>query len=416
MAMNRSSGGSVRSHVVAPIIAGMLLVFASALAAHDLFFRARSYFVDASADVEIMVLNGTFDKSEGPVARDRVRDISVVAPAGRTRLDTGAWHPSGDTTVLRLRTGEPGTYVVGASLLPRSLALSADDFNRYLESDGIPDVLEARRRDRELARPARERYSKHVKAILQVGDRQSGHFDATLGYPAELTPLANPYTMAPGETLMVRATVDGEPVSDQLVLVGGRDLKGQVIPEQESRTDAEGVARIAIDREGQWYVKFIHMVRVDSEPDLDYESKWATLTFEIRSHASDSAPQDSAAAAAVIDRFHEALAAGDSAQVAVLLLPDVVILESGGIETREEYLGGHLNGDIAFAQAVSRERGPIDVRIHGDIALATSTSISRGEYRGRAVNSAGAELIVLRRTDDGWKIAAIHWSSRQLRP
>lgn len=157
------------------------------------------------------------------------------------------------------------------------------------------------------------------------------------------------------------------------------------------------------------------MVRVQSEPDLDYESKWATLTFEVRAPDSPPASQDSVAAAAVIDQFHHALAAGDSAEAAMLLLPDVVIVESGGIETRDEYLGGHLHGDIAFAQAVPRERGPIAVQLYGDIALATSTSVSRGEYRGRAVNSAGAELIVLRRTGDGWKIAAIHWSSRQLR-
>lgn len=125
-------------------------------------------------------------------------------------------------------------------------------------------------------------------------------------------------------------------------------------------------------------------------------------------------PQDSAAAVAVIDRFHHALAAGDSAEAAMLLLPDVVILESGGIESREEYLGGHLRSDMAFAQAVQRERADIAVRVHGEVAIASSTSVSRGEYRGRTVNSAGAELIVLRLTADGWRIAAIHWSSRRL--
>lgn len=407
--------GAARSRAIAPVVAAVLLTFASALAAHDLFLRARSYFVEPNTPVEVLVLNGTFDESEGPVTRDRVRDISVVGPHGTTHPDTGAWLPKGDTTYLRLRTREAGTYVVGASTLPRSLALSAEDFNRYLESDGIPDVLEARRRDEELGEPARERYSKHVKAILQVGDQRSGPFNAVLGYPAELTPVENPYALAVGDTLAVRALVDGHPVSDQLVLAGGRDHAGQSIPERGARTDTDGVARVPIDHEGQWYVKFIHMVRVQSEPDLDYESKWATLTFEVRAPDSPPASQDSVAAAAVIDQFHHALAAGDSAEAAMLLLPDVVIVESGGIETRDEYLGGHLHGDIAFAQAVPRERGPIAVQLYGDIALATSTSVSRGEYRGRAVNSAGAELIVLRRTGDGWKIAAIHWSSRQLR-
>lgn len=392
-----------------------LLAFASALAAHDLFLRASSYFVEPNTALEIMVLNGTFDESEGPVARDRVRDISIVSPSGTMHPDTNAWRPKGDTTYLRLRTGGAGTYVVGASVLPRVLALSAEDFNHYLESDGIPDVLEARRRNGELDKPARERYSKHVKAILQVGGQRSQQFDAVLGYPAELVPLANPYVLNAGDALAVRALVDGGPVSDQLVLAGGRDESGRPFQEQASRTNSDGIAQFAFDRAGQWYVKFIHMTRIQSDPELDYESKWATLTFEVRNAVPEPAAQDSAAAAAVIDRFHRALAEGDSAAAATLLLPDVVILESGGVETRDQYLGGHLRGDIAFAQAVPRERGNLVVRVHGDVAFATSTSESRGEYRGRAVNSAGAELIVLRRTSDGWRIAAIHWSSRQLR-
>ena len=41
-------------------------------------------------------------------------------------------------------------HVVGASVLPRVLALSAEAFNEYLRSDGIPDVLDARHRSAEL--------------------------------------------------------------------------------------------------------------------------------------------------------------------------------------------------------------------------------------------------------------------------
>jgi hypothetical protein len=47
------------------------------------------------------------------------------------------------------------------------------------------------------------------------------------------------------------------------------------------------------------------------------------------------------------------------------------------------------------------------------VAWVVGTSTTRGEYRGRPVNSAGAELMVLTRTPHGWRIAAIHWSSRR---
>lgn len=125
---------------------------------------------------------------------------------------------------------------------------------------------------------------------------------------------------------------------------------------------------------------------------------------------------DSAAVAAVIDRYHRALADGDSATALSLLATDVTILESGGMETRDDYRGHHLPGDIAFAMAIRSVRGSVRVVVRGDAAWATSTSTTQGDFRGRAIDSAGAELVVLSREPDGWKIRAIHWSSRTRRP
>ncbi len=116
----------------------------------------------------------------------------------------------------------------------------------------------------------------------------------------------------------------------------------------------------------------------------------------------------------MVDRFHQALATGDSVGALNLLTPDAVILESGGTETRVEYRSHHLPGDIAFARAVSRERGPSEATVRGDVAWATSTSTARG-VPGAPSTPAGAELMVLARTPDGWRISAVHWSSRTLR-
>ena len=127
-------------------------------------------------------------------------------------------------------------------------------------------------------------------------------------------------------------------------------------------------------------------------------------------------PTDSADVAAVVTRFHAALAAGDSAAVLALLADDVVVLESGGVETRDDYRAHHLPADIEFARVVPSQRAPIRVRVRGDVAWASGTSVTQGEFRGRQINSAGAELMVLAREGGTWKIRAIHWSSRARRP
>ena len=132
--------------------------------------------------------------------------------------------------------------------------------------------------------------------------------------------------------------------------------------------------------------------------------------------ATQRPASDSADVVAVVERFRKALAASDSAAVLALLAPDATILESGGIETREEYRAHHLPADIAFVSAVPSVPGTQRVTVRGDAAWVASTSTSRGEFRGRQINSAGAELIVLSRERDGWKIRAVHWSSRTVRP
>ena len=121
---------------------------------------------------------------------------------------------------------------------------------------------------------------------------------------------------------------------------------------------------------------------------------------------------DSSAVAAAVERFHAALASGDSATVLALLAPEARILESGGVETRAEYSSHHLPADMAFASAVARERGPVEVTVNGDVAWAVSTSLSQGTYRDRPVDSRGAELVVLTREEGAWRIQAVHWSSR----
>jgi ketosteroid isomerase-like protein len=121
---------------------------------------------------------------------------------------------------------------------------------------------------------------------------------------------------------------------------------------------------------------------------------------------------DSAGAVATVDSFHRRMAAADSTGVLALLTRDALILEGGGIETRDEYRAHHLPGDIAFAREVPSSRAVRQVQAGADAAWVTSVSESKGAYKGRQLDLIGAELVVLRRTGAGWRVAAVHWSSR----
>ena len=134
-----------------------------------------------------------------------------------------------------------------------------------------------------------------------------------------------------------------------------------------------------------------------------------------RQLTTSPATSDSSDVASVVSRYHDALATGDSATALSLLTDDALILESGGVETRADYRAHHLPADIAFARAIRAQRGPIRVRVRGDVAWTSSTSTTQGDFNGRAINSVGAESMVLLRESQTWRICSIHWSSRTRR-
>jgi hypothetical protein len=267
-----------RRVVVSVLVALTIGITASA---HDLFMKLDSYFLAPNSRATVRLMNGTFQKSEGVVSPDRFRDVSLLAPGLSSPVSESiAWRSEENTTTMEIQTRGPGTYLVGVSTKPREITLKAADFNDYLRHDGLPDILAARKRNNELGKDSREQYSKHVRAIFQVGDRRSEDYKTPLNYPVEIIPQQNPYSLRVGRTIPVLCLLEGRPLVNQFVIAGWESKNGKVV-EVNTRTDAKGIARFKLSSAGKWFVKMIHM-EPTSEQGLNYESKWATLTFEIK--------------------------------------------------------------------------------------------------------------------------------------
>lgn len=132
-----------------------------------------------------------------------------------------------------------------------------------------------------------------------------------------------------------------------------------------------------------------------------------------------AAPPTKAAAApkannprAVAEAFNEALAAGDGDAAQALLLPNVLIYESGGAETSAaEYAGHHLPADMAFLAGIKREQLSQETGGKGDtVWVATRTRLS-GKYKDKDVDLDSTETLVMHKTSGRWRIAHVHWSS-----
>ena len=254
--------------------------------AHDMFLIAPDHDVPPDTDITISLYNGTFDKSENTIDRDRMSDVTLVDGEGwvsNPRLD--AWRDEGQTSVLTVSSGEPGTLLVGVSTRPRVIELKAADFNEYLRHDGVLDVLDARSRDGSLDQDANEWYAKHVKTLIRVGGESSATWKHRLGYAAEIVPLDDPSELKAGDTLEALVLADGEPLAHHLVYAsyaGFRSHEDDGTHQEavQTRTDRNGIARVEVSQAGRWYLRLIHMVP-STERNIDYVSNWATLTFEV---------------------------------------------------------------------------------------------------------------------------------------
>ena len=117
--------------------------------------------------------------------------------------------------------------------------------------------------------------------------------------------------------------------------------------------------------------------------------------------------------ASVVETFHEALAQGDRDGALDVLSPGVVIYESGWVEvSRDEYALHHLGSDMEFSAATEREIVSRSEHSDGDTAWVVTESATTGEFRDRAIDLIGVETMILEKSDDGWKIVHVHWSSR----
>jgi|AntRauTorcE11897_2_1112592.scaffolds.fasta_scaffold07706_4 ketosteroid isomerase-like protein len=114
----------------------------------------------------------------------------------------------------------------------------------------------------------------------------------------------------------------------------------------------------------------------------------------------------------VLEDFRMAIINNDQEKASELLAEDARILESGGIETKEEYLSHHFHSDGKFLSAMEREVKSQKVKSNENTAWVSTVSHMSGSYNDREISVNSAELAVLVKTDEGWKISSVHWSSR----
>lgn len=164
------------------------------------------------------------------------------------------------------------------------IELKPHEFSEYLKHEELQDIeklwkkLPARNVER-------ERYKRpSIKALIRVGDKMAGEvYKKILGQQLEIILLNNPYKIKTGDELKAQVLFEGKPFANKVVMAFHRDKSSGKVSEYKVKTNKNGIARFKIENPGMWLIRLVHLRECRECKDLDWESFWASYSFEVTS-------------------------------------------------------------------------------------------------------------------------------------
>lgn len=259
-------------------VVSLILTLASFPAlAHDTWLLARSSAVAPGTAVTLDLTSGmAFPANESAVKPDRVARAAVRL-AGET-AELKDRRSAAGSLQFTAPLPKPGVATLWVELAPKSIDLTADQVKEYLDEIGASEALRRQWAEMQVPRHWRELYSKHAKTYVRVGEPADDRSWAEpAGMALEILPEKDPTALRSGEDLPVRVLRNGQPAAAFAVgLLGPGNAHGIL-----KITDGEGRAAFPIARVGRWLLRATD-VRRSTRPEADWESDFATLTFEVR--------------------------------------------------------------------------------------------------------------------------------------
>lgn len=247
-----------------------------AAAAHDFWIEPSAFRPARGAEVALRLYVGQDFRGDSLIYLPELHERYIY-------VDAAGEHPvpgvPGDDPAGKIRPRAPGTVVVGYRSAPFTISFKTlAEFEAYLATEGLEHIGAQRRRLNKPERDITERYSRAAKSLIDVGPAGTSGGDRRLGFTLELVAERNPYALKPGTELPLRLYYADRPLADALVIAFTND---RPLEKLRARTDRDGRVRLALPRSGVWLVTAVHMVPAAKGVKADWDSIWASLTFEL---------------------------------------------------------------------------------------------------------------------------------------
>lgn len=252
-----------------------LLVIGSAPSAHEFWIEPTQYQLDSGNQIQARFRNG--EKLQGREVgffdRRNVR-LQVAHDGAFTDLSPR----NGNRPAIDMAPLGSGLHVLIHETTSSSLTYKSWEkfakFAKHKDFANIQNRHEARNLPRE---GFKERYSRHVKALVNVGTPSGA--DQAAGLVTEFVALTNPYLPEFDGKMRVQLFDQDTPRANAQVEIFDQDPKGAVTISL-ARTDDQGIAQVATQR-GHTYLLDAVILREATAEGFAWETFWAALTFAV---------------------------------------------------------------------------------------------------------------------------------------
>jgi uncharacterized GH25 family protein len=242
----------------------------STTSAHDYWIMPETFHPGRDS-----ILTAAFTASHNYFVSEEVPDITkfrvlVVTPQGQemplafSRVESqAAW--------FQVPISGEGTYTISAvTTVPDYYSKTTDGWKPGRKSE-LENVVSS------------GKYIKSIKTLITVGTASDSYKNA-LGHAIEMVPQENPSVLKVGQELPVLVMYQGKPAKDVPVfgIYQGYKPKDHSDQPVKTKTNANGIARIKVDRSGPWVVFAKYEFDTPGNPHTDYENYRPYMMFEVK--------------------------------------------------------------------------------------------------------------------------------------
>jgi uncharacterized GH25 family protein len=243
--------------------------------AHDYWLRLDSEAVirpGTDAEIRMWVGDKLGRGEEDEYRASKAKSFVHISAAGTVDLKARA--RDGATPLITLPELPAGGHLVAMTRTYSHVTLPGWKFGTYLMAEEFSEVLAARKDAGATWSAGKERYSRYLKTLVQVGWAADAIYGSVLGQKYEIVLLNDPMALAAGGTLALRVLFEGKLAAGVRVVARSRE-HGSI----DARTDSSGGVKFVLPARGEWLIRSVTMRSCSSCKRADWESFWASYHF-----------------------------------------------------------------------------------------------------------------------------------------